>query len=232
MGEDPFQPSLSWTATTAAVREAHAELHRLEDLVVGDGDVPVAEEPGGALAEDPGRLPPRVQLDDATGDREVVVPRPVERGGREPERVLVLVHQRDGAVADDRVERLAGRRVTARPVLAAPARPDQPGAGRERVRGRAHALERLRARVAALEAHLALRQRPGEEVGVAVGEAGQDAAPAEVDDVGRRERRLVRPDGARDELAGDRERTRPRQLRIHRADDAVPEDHDAEECSP
>ena len=41
---------------------------------------------------------------------------------------------------------------------------------------------------------------------VCVGEAGEDAPAAEVDDVRRRERRLVSTDAAGDPLAGDRER--------------------------
>ena len=58
-----------------------------------------------------------------------------------------------------------------------------------------------------------------------VGEGGEDAAAAEVDDLGGRERRLVRPDAARDAVARDRERPGERQRRVERADDAVIEDH-------
>jgi hypothetical protein len=62
-------------------------------------------------------------------------------------------------------------------------------------------------------------------VDVRVGEAGEDAAPAEVDALGARERRLVRPDAAGDPVAGDRKRAGDWQRRIHRPDDAVLEDH-------
>ena len=92
-------------------------------------------------------------------------------------------------------------------------------------RVRANALERLGELADALELHVALRERPGREVDVRVGEAGKDAAPAEIDDVGARERGLVRADPAGDVRAGDRERAGRRQRRIHRADDAVLEDH-------
>jgi hypothetical protein len=48
-------------------------------------------------------------------------------------------------------------------------------------------------------------------VDVGVREARDDAAAAQVDDLGRRERGLVRPDAARDPVARDRERARRRQ---------------------
>jgi hypothetical protein len=64
-----------------------------------------------------------------------------------------------------------------------------------------------------------------------IGEAGDDAAPAEVDDVRRRERRLVRRDSARDAVARDRQRPNGRQRAIERPDDPVLEDH-CEESSP
>ena len=63
---------------------------------------------------------------------------------------------------------------------------------------------------------------------VRVGEAGQDAAPAEVDDLGRGEGRLVRPDPAGDPAARHGERPRDRQRGIERANDAVLEDHGAD----
>ena len=56
---------------------------------------------------------------------------------------------------------------------------------------------------------------------VRVGEGGEDAAAAEVDDLRARERRLVHADAAGDVRARDREGTRGRQRRIHRADDPV-----------
>src|SRR5947207_12131305 len=58
-------------------------------------------------------------------------------------------------------------------------------------------------------------------------EAGEDAAAAQIDDVGRRKCRLVHADAAGDPLAGERERTRNRHRRLERADDAVFEDHGA-----
>ena len=74
-------------------------------------------------------------------------------------------------------------------------------------------------------ADLVLRERPGREVHVRVGEAGHDDAAAEVDDLRRGERRLVHADAARDALARDRERALRRHLRVERADEAVREDH-------
>ena len=61
-----------------------------------------------------------------------------------------------------------------------------------------------------------------------VGEGGEDTAAAEVDDLRARERGLVDADAAGDVGAGDRERTCDRQLRIHRPDDPVLENHGAE----
>ena len=68
---------------------------------------------------------------------------------------------------------------------------------------------------------------------VRVGEAGEDAAPPEVDAVRAGQRGLVRPDPARDSLAGDCEGGGPRQRRIERPDRPVLEDHDADdsECA-
>jgi len=60
---------------------------------------------------------------------------------------------------------------------------------------------------------------------VRVGEPGQHAAPAEIHDLGARERPLVRADAAGHALACDRERSRTRQRRLHRPHDAVLEDH-------
>jgi hypothetical protein len=64
-------------------------------------------------------------------------------------------------------------------------------------------------------------------VDVGVCEARQDAPPAQVDHVGRGERRLVRPDASGDAVAGDRERGRDRQAGVERADGSVLEDHGA-----
>ena len=48
-------------------------------------------------------------------------------------------------------------------------------------------LERLREPGGTVEPHVPLRERPGGEVDVRVGEAGNDAAPLEVDDVALRD---------------------------------------------
>src|SRR5262249_27083997 len=87
------------------------------------------------------------------------------------------------------------------------------------------AVKRLVEGRAALERELVLRERPRREVHVGVVQAGEDDAAAQVDDVGRGERGLVHSDAARDPLACDRERPLRRQLRVHRADEAVLEDH-------
>ena len=58
-----------------------------------------------------------------------------------------------------------------------------------------------------------------------VGESRQDAAASEVDALRARKSRFVRADTTRDPLARDRERRRLRQRGLHRAHDAVLEDH-------
>ncbi len=60
---------------------------------------------------------------------------------------------------------------------------------------------------------------------VGIGEAGQNTAAAEVDDVRRCERRLVCPDAAGNAVAGDGERALDRDARIHRPDDPILQDH-------
>jgi len=62
-------------------------------------------------------------------------------------------------------------------------------------------------------------------VDVRLGEPREDAAAAEVDDLGRGQRRLVRADPARNPVAGDRERTRGRERGIEGANDPVLENH-------
>src|SRR6516165_7343642 len=62
---------------------------------------------------------------------------------------------------------------------------------------------------------------------VRVVEAGNHRAAAEVDDLGRGERRLVDADPAGDQLAGDRERALRRHLWVERPDQTVLEDHAA-----
>ena len=61
---------------------------------------------------------------------------------------------------------------------------------------------------------------------VRIGEPGHDHAAAEIDDLGRGERRLVHAHATRDPVTGDRESALGRDLRIHRADEAVFEDHE------
>ena len=92
-------------------------------------------------------------------------------------------------------------------------------------RMRAHAVERLGEPRDAFEPYVSLCERPRGEVDVRVGEAGQDAAAPEIDDVWCGERGLVRADPARDALTGDREGPRDRQRGVHRADHAVIQDH-------
>ena len=87
------------------------------------------------------------------------------------------------------------------------------------------ALERLLERLRPLEPHLPLREGPGREVDVGVVETRQDAAPAEIDDVGARERTFVCADTAGDPFACERERSSRGHRRLQRADDAVLEDH-------
>ena len=95
---------------------------------------------------------------------------------------------------------------------------------RARARHRAGARAPLRAsRIR--RGDLVLRERPRREVDVRVGEAGDDDATAEVEDLGRRERRFVDADAACDAVACDRERALGRHLRVERADEAVFEDH-------
>ena len=89
------------------------------------------------------------------------------------------------------------------------------------------ARDRFVERARSLEPHLPLRERPLQEVHVRVGEAGDDAAAAEIHDLRRCERRLVSADAAGDPVAGDRERPRDGQRRVEGADDAVLEDHGA-----
>ena len=149
-----------------------------------------------------------------------------ERRGVQPHRVAVARRQRRRDVAGDRVEHLPRRLDRRRPVAARASRGprSQPPGGTEPTAA-AHALDRLLQRPRPLEAHLVLRERPRDEVDVRVREAGKHAAAAEIDDLRRRKRRLVRADAAGDPVAGDRERPRDRQRRVERPDDAVLEDH-------
>src|SRR6266852_4704819 len=181
------------------------------------------ETPGGLLAKDARRLAVLVTLDHTACDLEVAA-RAGERRRVEPKRVVVLRDQRRWARAGDGVEILLCRLAAAGPVAASPA------VAAQHVTlyvGVAHTPERLVERRAAVELHLVLRDCPGREVDVRVGEAGEDAAAAEVDRLGACERGLVHADPARDAVAGDCQRARDRQGRVERANDAVVEDHGA-----
>ena len=189
--------------------------HRVDVLVVGDGEVAVAEVPRGLLAEDARRLAARVPLDHAPVDLEVAAGER-ERRRVEPERVVVVGEERGGNVAGDGVERLLRRRRG--PIRVAPAEAAEDATRRV---GASNPAERLVERRHALEAHLAQRERPGRKVDVRVREAGQHAAAAEVDDVGAGKRGLVRADAAGHALAGDRQGALDGHARVHRANDAV-----------
>ena len=197
-----------------------------EPLVLGDrGEHALAPElPGGFLTQDAGRLARLVGLDHAAGDAEVAVRE--RQGGRvEPERVAVARDQRDRRVRRDCVEVVLRRLDRGRPVAAPPAATADPGAAWGLSRGLGYARDRLLESRRVVELDLVLRERPEQKVDVRVGEPRQDAAAAEVDALGARERRFVRADAARDPLARDRERRRLRQRRLHRAHDAVLENH-------
>jgi hypothetical protein len=60
---------------------------------------------------------------------------------------------------------------------------------------------------------------------VGIGEAGQDAAAAEVDVLRACEGGLVRADSAGDEVARNGQSTNKREPRLHRADHSVFQDH-------
>ncbi len=146
-----------------------------------------------------------------------------ERRRVEPERVVVLREERAGV--SPVTASSASFVGCSCPVGGAPAVAADPAAA-----GRGRGARRARApraeRVDALEPHLALRERPGREVDVRVGEAGKDAAAAEIDAhrgwqapsrACRRRPRRASPAIASARVVGKR--------RIHRADDAVLEDH-------
>ena len=194
-------------------------------LAVRRLDELLAEEPCGLLAQDAGRLAVLVDLDDAAVGAQVAV-RVRERRRVQPHRVPVARGQRGRDVACDRVEHLPCRldRTATSRRSRQPRPRSQPPGGTDPTAA-AHALDRLLERLRPLEAHLVLRERPGDEVDVRVREARKDAAAAEIDDLRRRERRLVRADAAGDAVARDRERPRDRQRGVERPDDSVLEDH-------
>ena len=209
-------------ADAAGIGQLEPDPRRLDPLVLGREHVAVAEPPGRLLAQDARRLAVGVPFDDAAVDVEIAA-RGGERRGVEPDRVVVLRDQDRRPLAGDGVQQLLRRLDVRLPVAVAPAVAAQPAAGRDlRL---ANPAERLLDRRAAVQLHLLLRQRPGRKVDVRVGEGGEDAAAAEVDDVRARERRLVDADAAGDVRAGDRERPSCRQRRVERPDHAVLQDH-------
>ena len=193
---------------SAGQRERDRLARGVDHLVLRRAHVRVAEVPGALLAQDAGRLAVLVTLDDAAGNLEVGVGQR-ECRGVDPERVVVLGHQRHRHVAGDSVECLLRRLDRRRPLAVPPAEPAQPPALGHLADRRGDARERVVQRLRALEPHLALRQRPAREVHVGVREARQDAPPAEVDSLGAGQRGLVRPDAAGDPVARDCERRRP-----------------------
>ena len=216
----PSQPSLSWIATTPLdAREPQAVAGRVHELVLARHREAGAELPCRLLAQDAGRLAGSVPLDDASLHLQVAVGER-ERGGIEPERVVVLRPEQRRSVSGRRVESLLRRlRV---PLGRSPARPADPAPV---ARMAPDALERLLEPRHALEPHVALRERPRRKVDVRVREPGHDTPPTEVDDVRCGEDGLVNPHAAGDPIPGDGERTRRGQRRIHGADDAVLQDH-------
>ena len=102
----------------ALVRELDPRARRVDELVLGDDDVAVAEAPRRLLAQDARRLAGAVALDDAPVDVQVA-PGAGEPRGVDPERVVVLRPERRRSLARDRVERLA--RGVLRPERVAPA---------------------------------------------------------------------------------------------------------------
>ena len=209
----------------ARVGKAHTGAHRVEVRVVGDEHVLLLEPPRRLLAEHAGRLAVLVAFDDAARHVEVAV-RERERGRVEPERVVVLRDQPGRHVAGDRIEVVARRLACRLPVAATPAVAAQPAA-RPR-RDALQSAERFLERRAAVEVDLVLRERPRREVDVRVGEAGDDDATAEVEHLRRGKCRLVDADPTGDAVAGDRERSLGRNLRVERPDQAVLEDHGAQ----
>ena len=108
------------------------------------------------------------------------------------------------------VERLLRRLDVRLPFAAPPAGSAQPAVGAARpARPAATRATASSSDARAFEPHLPLRERPLGEVDVGVGEAGEDAEAAEVDPLGARECRLVRPDPAGDPRRR-RSRARPR----------------------
>ena len=178
--------------------ELDAGTSDLDPLLLGDGREQLAEAPGGFLAEDAGRLAALVALDDSAPLRRD--PLCQSEGSRvQPEGMEILRPQCGRSGSRDLVQRLFRR--LGLPVRGAPALPADPAHAGGRT---PYALQRVGTGDGPVEAEVALSERPRREVDVRVREPGDDAAAAEVDDVGRGGRsRACRP--ARDPVAGDGE---------------------------
>ena len=205
--------------------DLQAVAHRVDELVVRGREVPIAELPGGLLAQHAGRLPALVELDHAA--RRLRGRRPRRQPGRvEPERVVVARHERGRRVARHGVERLPGRLDHGRPVAAAPA------SARAASGPGSNGPTAASTRASASSSDAVPSSRTSRWASAQVGKwtcaslkSRQDAPAAEIDVIGRRKRLLVRPDAARDPIPGDRQRQHHRHRRVHRADDAVLENH-------
>src|SRR6476659_5000841 len=114
-------------ADTALVRDAEPVAGPRHPLVLRHDDVPLAEAPGGLLAQHARRLAVRVALDDASVNLEIAAGAG-ERSRVEPERVVVLRPERGRPLPGDLVERAARRML--RPVGIAPAVTAEPLAPR------------------------------------------------------------------------------------------------------
>ncbi len=205
----------------ASVRQPDSRTGRLDPLLLRDVDETFAEAPRRFLTEDPGRLAGLVPLNDPAGDLQLTSSE-CESGRVEPERVVILRPERGGRRARHLVERFPCRGRLPTGVPPARAANPRPGHGVP-----ADPVERLAETRGAVEPNVGLRQRPGREVDVRIGEGREDAAAAQVDVVGSRKRRLVRPDATRDERPCERERGHRRQRPVHRSDHAVRQKHRA-----
>jgi hypothetical protein len=120
-GERPEPPVLVVDGGHApGACNANALPRGVDHLLVRGVDVDIPEVPGALLSQDTCGLAALVALDHAALDLQVAV-RLGERGRVEPQRVVVLRHQRDGDIAGDRVERLLRRLNRGMPLVAAPA---------------------------------------------------------------------------------------------------------------
>ena len=118
----PSQPSLSWIAPTPLAFATRDPLARRRDpLLLGHLHEPLAESPGGLLAQDARRLARLIPLDDSAVRLEVAV-RGGQSGAVEPERVVVLRPERRRCRSGHRIEGGRGRPDRARRRPASPCR--------------------------------------------------------------------------------------------------------------